>query len=141
MTTERRKSQWRKYKATFAAKHPERLKELQKQFQDRHPGYRAKYQRKYRESGAAFWAQIKCRYGLTKDQYNDLITSQNGLCAACLKPFGDRVKAVDHDHESGKVRGILHRQCNSMIGLAKENPVILESAANYLWRTRDETLT
>jgi len=72
----------------------------------------------------------KWRYGLSKDDYSNLLTSQNNKCCICL---GDLSTAcIDHDHVTGKIRGILCHHCNTGLGLFKDNPQILESAIVYL---------
>lgn len=66
---------------------------------------------------------LKTRYGLTVEAYNALFAAQNGVCAICLLPEDGcsgplrtkRVMAVDHDHETGKVRGLLCIRCNSAV--------------------------
>lgn len=69
-------------------------------------------------------------YGITLEDYNNMLASQNNRCLIC----GDiRYKLhVDHNHETGKVRGLLCNSCNTGIGLLKENENILLSAIEYL---------
>ena len=74
---------------------------------------------------------------MTAAEFNDLWTSQNGKCGICevdLMPRGRQSNsvAVDHNHENGAVRGLLCQACNRAIGLFKDNPRILQSAAEYL---------
>lgn len=85
------------------------------------------------------WFKIKIRYGLTKDQYYELLSSQNGVCAICKDP--ERVKSsktgilhVDHDHKTNKVRGLICNGCNSILGYADADngPQLLESAIQYI---------
>ena len=73
-------------------------------------------------------------YGITMDQYNTMWDNQGGHCAICgVYQFDiDRPLFVDHDHETNEVRGLLCNSCNSLIGFAKDNIDILESAINYL---------
>lgn len=74
-------------------------------------------------------------YGLTLDELNGLADSQGGLCAICgTKP---ERPVVDHCHESGKVRGILCDTCNRCLGLLKDDPTVLMSAAAYLIQHED----
>ena len=83
---------------------------------------------------------LKSKYGFTLKKYNQLFQQQNGRCVICRKPetassqYGVRVLAVDHDHKTGKVRGLLCDRCNRMIGFAKENKNILQKAIKYLSR-------
>lgn len=80
------------------------------------------------------------QYGLTVDQYEQMLTDQGGVCAICHKPerFVDprsgepRRLAVDHDHETGKVRGLLCGRCNRAIGHLGHDPESLARAADYL---------
>lgn len=73
--------------------------------------------------------RLKSRYGITLDQYNAMLQEQCGLCAICKKP-GDL--AVDHCHVTGRVRGLLHRTCNTALGLLQDSPEFLDNAAAYL---------
>lgn len=58
-----------------------------------------------------------------------MVANQKGLCKLCELP---KKLVVDHCHETGKVRGLLCRNCNLLIGHAKEDIVILQNAINYL---------
>ena len=70
-------------------------------------------------------------YGLNEEEYNDMILSQNNLCAICNKP-SDKTLHIDHDHETGRIRGLLCHSCNVGIGLFKEDVDSLASAITYL---------
>lgn len=98
------------------------------------PEKRKQYAQKYKEDGRAIESQRKSRYGLEKGDFASLLEKQKNLCLVCEEPFDEEhtPTAVDHDHETKKVRGLLHRKCNSMLGLAKDDPNILERAAKYL---------
>ena len=77
--------------------------------------------------------RIKEKYGLRPDEFRALYDKQNGACAICAKPFtSSKNTHVDHDHESGKIRGLLCSNCNSALGLMRENTTILRKAAEYL---------
>lgn len=72
-------------------------------------------------------------YGLTPEQYLDLYNSQNGKCAICKKePETKRGLAIDHNHETGKVRGLLCHHCNIGIGNFMENIDLMNDAIIYL---------
>lgn len=79
------------------------------------------------------------KYNLMIEQYEKLIKQQNGKCAICLKKCssGKRL-AVDHNHKTGMVRGLLCTNCNAMIAHAKEDIQILQLGIQYLrkkiWR-------
>jgi len=72
---------------------------------------------------------LSCRYGITLEEYDHLAKEQAFKCAICLK---DRPLFVDHAHETGKVRQLLCRDCNSAIGLLCEDKEILARAIAYL---------
>lgn len=79
------------------------------------------------------WRQ--CGIDFTVEAYDKIYAAQNGLCAICSKPEKERAYlSVDHDHITGKIRGLLCHQCNLMLGSARDNPSVLENAAGYLRR-------
>lgn len=81
--------------------------------------------------------EVRRRYGLTMDQYRTLWRDQGGKCAICEqseRTARNRLLCVDHDHESGAVRGLLCSQCNRAIGLLGDSPATLLKAASYVAR-------
>jgi hypothetical protein len=77
------------------------------------------------------------RYGLDQDAFNALLVAQGGRCRCCGQPF-DGTPVVDHDHRTGRVRGLLCGHCNCGIGLLKDDPMRCLAAARYLerrWRS------
>lgn len=72
-------------------------------------------------------------YGLTPEQYDEMLAAQGGKCAICRSEF-DGTPHVDHDHATGKVRGLLCNGCNRCLGFANDNQQTLERAAAYLRR-------
>jgi hypothetical protein len=81
-------------------------------------------------------AHMKRSYGLTPEQYNAMHAEQKGCCAICRRHASElpRGLAIDHDHETNEVRGLLCHQCNAGIGFLGEDPVNLKSALDYLMR-------
>lgn len=77
---------------------------------------------------------LKLQYGITESEYADILDSQNGLCAICGTSEKDSPKrfAVDHNHETGEVRGVLCSSCNLGIGNLGDSPDRLYSAMRYL---------
>jgi hypothetical protein len=71
------------------------------------------------------------RYGLNEEQYDAMILSQNNLCAICNKP-SHKTLHIDHNHTTGKVRGLLCSNCNTGIGFFKEDIASLYRAIEYL---------
>lgn len=77
------------------------------------------------------------KYGLTIDSYHALAERQNFLCAMCgCEPPERRTQfdnfVIDHDHKTGKVRGLLCNTCNVSLGMLKDDPDIAMKAALYL---------
>ena len=72
-------------------------------------------------------------YGLTPGEYDRLYAEQGGVCAICRRAKG-KVKrlAVDHDHETGLVRGLLCGPCNQLVGYFQNSPETFRRAAAYL---------
>lgn len=73
-------------------------------------------------------------YGITLEQYQQMLESQGGFCKICGRHQGDFAEAlsVDHCHATGKVRGLLCGSCNRAIGLLGDDQFIAEQAAQYL---------
>lgn len=81
------------------------------------------------------------KYGLTPEQYDEMNGKQNGLCAICSKPEITKSKvrlAVDHDHKTGYVRGLLCNTCNTALGKFYDNIELLKSAIWYLEKAEAE---
>lgn len=87
--------------------------------------------------------KLKKAYGITLKEYEQLLSKQNGKCAICNidnngkyrnKP---RAFAVDHCHSTGKIRGLLCSDCNTGIGLLKDNINYLQLAIKYLNKTKN----
>lgn len=83
---------------------------------------------------------LKDRYGITQQIYDDLLKEQKGVCAICNNietringlSKKSNVLSVDHNHITGKVRGLLCHLCNSAIGKLRDSSNLLRKAADYL---------
>lgn len=75
---------------------------------------------------------VESKYGLKEEDYLSMINSQNNLCAICHIKQEGKILCVDHDHKTGKVRGLLCSNCNAGIGYFKDNVQFLENAIVYL---------
>ena len=80
---------------------------------------------------------LKRFFGISLDDYNELLEKQNGVCAICGGKSGKRSFSVDHDHTNGKVRGLLCRGCNVGIGNLNDDPELLEKAIQYIKNFRN----
>lgn len=86
-----------------------------------------------------YW--LKKRFGISLEEYNNLLDSQSSLCAICLKPetkSRDGVimsLAVDHCHKTKTIRGLLCNSCNLGLGKFFDDPNALQTAVSYLRRS------
>lgn len=84
-------------------------------------------------------SQLKQLYGITEGAYQSMLRGQGGLCAICQGPetvYDPRMDtlrklAVDHDHVTGAIRGLLCGRCNQLLGYAKDSHDLLLAAALY----------
>lgn len=79
-------------------------------------------------------AQLKFKFNLTLEMYDEILKSQGGLCAIChqSEKIEGRQLAVDHNHHTGMVRGLLCHSCNTGLGKFKDSPELLKQAIKYL---------
>lgn len=97
--------------------------------------WRRKYDVEYRTRDSRKNAHLKSMYGITLEQFNQMLTSQDNKCGICEEPFKDRKRThVDHNHKTGRIRQLLCQECNHALGLFKENKRILLKAVEYLNR-------
>ena len=82
-------------------------------------------------------------YKMTLDEYAVRLEKQGGVCAICGGHETSRQQkravkflSVDHDHKSGKIRGLLCTRCNTVLGMAKDSADTLLAAVRYLIRAR-----
>ena len=75
-------------------------------------------------------------YGMTPEEYDEWFYKQGGQCAICGREDagrkGSKYFSIDHDHKTGKVRGLLCRHCNVGLGSFMDDPELLVSAIQYL---------
>ena len=89
--------------------------------------YQGEYQRKNRPARREY--ELKRNYGLAAGEYERLAKEQGGRCAICSL---ERKLFVDHDHETGRVRGLLCHHCNAALGHLSEAPEVVAALADYL---------
>jgi hypothetical protein len=111
--------------------------------------YRENNREKKRQSGRDWYRKqgldvkrrmlLKKWYGITIEDYADLLEKQNGLCAICGENRNPVHKngtewslCVDHNHDTGKVRGLLCGKCNTAIGMMDDRLDLVLKAADYL---------
>ena len=131
----------------------EKRKKWVKENQEKIRGYNRKYRKenrdkrkvwnkKYRETHkrnnnekcrqTGWKYNIKRKYGLTPEEYNLLMDVQNGRCAVCGNEQECQRLAVDHNHITGKVRGLLCINCNRALGFLKEDTERMENLIAYV---------
>lgn len=71
-------------------------------------------------------------YGITEAEYQELLIAQSKRCAICRKKPKEKRLHVDHNHETGKVRGLLCFNCNGGLGQFKDDPKLIRRAYKYL---------
>lgn len=109
----------------YDAAHPEMRRDIAARWRAKNPGY-------YRAR------KLKTRYGLTEAAFESLLDGQDRACAVCRCNLDAKgvVPCVDHDHNTGDVRGVLCRACNTGLGLFKDDPELMRAAAAYVERSR-----
>ncbi len=73
-----------------------------------------------------------CTFGLNNLHYGMLQFAQDNCCAICKVSFSHTQDYVDHCHKTDRVRGLLCRECNCVLGKFKDNPIFFDNAAEYL---------
>lgn len=119
--------------ANLTEKKPKSAYHYMKQVDPTLPVYKQK-----REPIGVRRQKLKSSYGITLEQYAEMLVAQNGVCAICAKPETVIHRnilnplGVDHDHETGKIRGLLCRKCNSGLGNFNDDPNLMVKAISYL---------
>jgi ferric-dicitrate binding protein FerR (iron transport regulator) len=141
------KEQARASQAKYRAAHREQQRAGARAYYAAHPeqcrAYRAKYDASHKEQKREYnaahrdhnrQARLKREYGITPADFDRLLAAQNGCCAICGtdKPGGMGRFHVDHDHATGRVRGILCHGCNTVLGHSRDDPRVLLAATAYL---------
>lgn len=123
------------YSKAFYIKNTEKISSATKEYYKNNTEKVNAITKAYYESNPerSFASKLKHNYHLTLKDYYTFLEQQNGVCAICGKECltGERL-SVDHNHTSGKVRGLLCRKCNSALGLFNDSPEILSKALDYL---------
>jgi hypothetical protein len=125
-------------RALYWANRDEHLRKA-REYRQRRPDVYARTKATTPERAARAWAdRLLRKYGLTTEQYESMLAAQDGRCAICRQPETRTVHgvvsrlAVDHDHRTARVRGLVCHLCNRAIGLLQDDPDLLRAAAEYL---------
>jgi hypothetical protein len=125
----------------FRQTHKEKIRDYQLKYYHEHRELlsrnRSEYSKNHPEKFRA--RSMKRHFNISLEEYSELFNLQQGLCSICGRPESTRTStgnlknlAVDHDHISGKVRGLLCHNCNLALGMFEDNPNFLISALEYL---------
>jgi transposase InsO family protein len=125
----------RKRELATTAKHRETrrayMKKWREENRDRHNQLaRESHQRnKHKHVGKMRAYHLRRKYGLSQEDYDAMLLSQNGKCKICGKNQSESVRMfhVDHDHSTGDVRGILCNRCNTSLGWYEKHREGIES--------------
>lgn len=99
--------------------------------------------------GKGYVPNLWIKYKLTLEMFNQFWDFQKGKCAGCESQFSHPTRKdmifgfrpeVDHDHKTGKVRGLLCRKCNDLLGKIKDNQELLQALDRYLQRNGERLL-
>lgn len=104
----------------------------------------SEYRRKVCTSCYTLGKTLK-EFGLSLDEYNQMLESQKNVCAICgcaetRTRYGKALRlCIDHDNQTGKVRGLLCSNCNVAIGLLQHDPALISEALSYLEKSLTDT--
>lgn len=114
------------YQKTYYARNRTRLRAQQKEYSLKNKEIRKIVSRRH---------TLKKKYGLTLEQYNEMLEDQNWGCAVCGDGPERTVQGtlpVDHCHKTGKIRGLLCDRCNRALGLLRDSAVNVRALLRYL---------
>ena len=117
----------------------DRVRRWQQANRDRYRATQLEYKRRPERKAADREGHLKRKYGITLADYDRMFDAQGGVCAICGEPRPEeRTLHVDHDHETGAIRGLLCFRCNNALGDFREEYELFRRAADYL--DRDDEL-
>jgi hypothetical protein len=128
---EKRRENTKRYQVT------DRFRELRRAQYKKHKAKQRAYQKEWtknnpvRVKASARRSLLRCKYGITVEQWEQQFNQQGRCCAICATKTTDKWH-TDHDHDTGAFRGILCHGCNTGLGSLKDNVVICRAAALYL---------
>lgn len=106
-----------------------------KAWREANPEKARAYHQRHQGSEKAKDTKLRRTFGISLADYVLMLAAQGGVCAICKRPETRKRRAylaVDHDHETGRVRGLLCSACNAGMGHFDDSPRLLVAAAQYL---------
>lgn len=135
------------YERTWRASNREKMREYARLHRANNPEMYARYKKKHNAAKRA-WCKanpathaarrrkqyFQQKYGLTLEQVETMLASQGFRCATCKDDITGNTKRqhVDHCHATGRIRGVLCRECNLALGHVRDSPTTLMAMAKYL---------
>ena len=129
-----------KYRQKNKGREKERLKKYREENKEQIKEYQEKYDWENKERKKEYFQKrkehfreynFKRKYNLTLEQIDEILTSQDHKCLICGKSLIENKRCIDHNHETGEVRGILCIRCNTGLSYI-ENAKFLEASITYL---------
>lgn len=109
---------------TLTEKQKQDRRDAQRRWRERNPENAKKRNRD---------SEYRRKYSISLEQYDDMLKAQQGVCAICAASCDTGMNlAVDHCHTTNKVRALLCKNCNTALGLLKENVETMTKAINYI---------
>ena len=109
---------------TLTEKQKQDRRDAQRRWRERNPENAKKRNRD---------SEYRRKYGISLEQYDEMLKAQQGVCGICATSCDTGMNlAVDHCHDTNKVRGLLCKNCNTALGLLKENVENMNKAINYI---------
>lgn len=129
---EKSKKKYKEYQKAYRKKHKVKRAEQYKAY---YAANRERLREKYRLYGRAHpeiarAANLKFNYGLTLEEYEDMYLAVAGHCQICGR-HKDQLH-VDHNHDTGEVRGLLCNRCNTALGLLQDSPELIARSLQYI---------
>ena len=150
MTTQAGRDRANRYAAEYRKNNAEKLSAVAKSYYEKNShkwkGYAARKKKreeadpeyKKRQVDSVRRGYLKRMYGIGMEEYDAMVANQNGVCSICGGPPRGRLLAVDHNHATGKIRGLLCGPCNTGLGQFKDSVETLTAAISYLTKHRSE---
>lgn len=139
--TARRRESAKLRVAEWRRANPEKYLAQRKAWYERTVERRREYANQFYRANRERWKGLsrkylmKNTYGITVEVFDKILESQGGKCAICRGiNKADKQMHLDHDHSTGKIRGVLCQRCNHGLGHFRDNIQYLENAAKYLKR-------
>ena len=121
----------------YRLRHPERRRAQFAAYRERNREKMREYAKKsYAKNPETAWEwNLRKRYGVDRELFEEMLHAQNAKCAICEKPFSEQKRrpSVDHDHQTGKIRALLCHGCNLKVAVLEEPlyPLLLLYLSKY----------